>query len=337
MNSPDNPNPFPVGTRQAWEQAAREELQGADPWQKLTHEVQGVSVRPYYSKEDTPPGTAFRLPASDAGFLGPRTWYNCPRVIVINEVDGNAEALEHLRQGADGIFFELRGAVDFEKLLAQVEWPLCTLHFLAGDDAEASAKSLANYQNRLKGPIRGAWYGKGSAEFRTDLAFHPVGHSIPTTSTPAETMAEHLGQVLAGLGKTSKPVALRLETGTDFFLEIAKLRALRHAWNQMTGNKTPLHIHTCSPPWSPEAYEPHANLLKATTAAMSAILGGADSITIDPETTDHAMKRRVARNVAILLREESRFAKVADPLAGAYFIDSLTQQLSGRITGHRSA
>jgi methylmalonyl-CoA mutase len=72
-------------------------------------------------------------------------------------------------------------------------------------------------------------------------------------------------------------------------------------------------------------------MLKSTTAAMAAILGGADSVTVDPETYDHPMQRRVARNVGILLREESRFAKVADPLVGAYFIDHLTQDLAARI------
>jgi methylmalonyl-CoA mutase len=106
---------------------------------------------------------------------------------------------------------------------------------------------------------------------------------------------------------------------------------LRAAWEKLTGNKNPLHLHACSSPWTPEAYSPHANMLKATTAAMAAILGGADSVTVDPETHDHPMQRRIARNVGILLREESRFAKVADPLAGAYFIDHLTNDLASKI------
>jgi methylmalonyl-CoA mutase len=129
----------------------------------------------------------------------------------------------------------------------------------------------------------------------------------------------------------AQPVAIRTEIGTDFFLEIARLRALRLVWNKLSERPYDLHLHVCSSPWTPEAYAPHANMLKATTAAMAAILGGADSLTVDPESPEQPMQRRVARNVSILLREESRFAKVADPLAGAYFVDRLTHDLAEKI------
>lgn len=334
MITKNQPKHFPEGTRLAWEQAAREELQGADPWQKLSREFQGVSLRPYYSKEDAPKAP-FSLAAADSGFHGPRTWYNCPRVIVSDPVDANAEALEHLQLGADGIFFELRGSQDFKKLLAKVDWTLCTLNFMPEAEAETAAKSLANYMDSFQGPARGAWYGKGYEQFPKNRAFHALGHFIPASATPIDTVAEHLGAVYSTVAKTPatppQPVALRLEIGVDFFFEIARLRALRAAWEKLTGKRNPLHLHACSSPWTPEAYSPHANMLKATTAAMAAILGGADSVTVDPETHDNPMQRRVARNVGILLREESRFAKVADPLAGAYFIDHLTEDLASRI------
>ena len=60
---------------------------------------------------------------------------------------------------------------------------------------------------------------------------------------------------------------------------------------------------------------------------MSAILGGCDALTLEPED-DQARSIRVARNVSNVLREESHFAKVADPLAGAYFVESLSLQLA---------
>lgn len=334
MISKNKAEQFPEGTREAWEQAAREELQGADPWQKLSREFQGVSIRPYYSKEDTPEAP-FSLAAADSGFLGPRTWYNCPRVIVTDPANANAEALEHLQQGADGIFFELQGPVDFAKLLTTVDWTICTLHFMAGAEQEGTAKALATYLTSFQGPARGAWYGKGHEQFPKDRSFYSLGHFIPASTAPVDTLAEHLGALYSAVvnnpGTPPQPVAIRLEIGVDFFFEIARLRALRAVWEKLTHKKNPLHLHACSTPWAPEAYSPHGNMIKATTAAMAAILGGADSVTVDPETHDHPMQRRVARNVGILLRGESRFAKVADPLAGAYFIDHLTNDLASKI------
>ena len=333
MTSKDKPEPFPAGTRQAWEEAARDELQGADPWQKLTREVHGIPIRPYYSIEDAP-ATPFRLEAAGSAHLGPRTWYNCPRVIVSDPIEGNGEALEHLRQGADGIFFELRTPVDFKKLLADIEWPICALYFLPKTEAEASAKALSEYLNSFQGAARGAWYGAVQVDSPTDRSFHTMGYIIPATPTPVETLVEHLSLIYTARrempNNTAQAIAIQLEIGTDFFFEIARLRAIRKVWEKLPGTAA-LHIHACSSPWTPEAYAPHANLLKATTAAMAGILGGADALTIDPEAHDQLMQRRVARNVAILLREESRFAKVADPLAGAYFIDHLTEAISGKI------
>jgi methylmalonyl-CoA mutase len=69
-------------------------------------------------------------------------------------------------------------------------------------------------------------------------------------------------------------------------------------------------------------------MIKATTAAMAAIAGGCDSLTITPEDESHETMSRIAINVSTILREESHISKVADPTAGSYYIDSLTHQLS---------
>lgn len=321
---------FPDGTREAWEDAAREELQGGDPWQKLTREVQGIAVRPYYSREDAPE-SPFQLQAATSGFLGPRTWYNCPRVIVRDAAAANAEALDHLQQGADGVFFELTGPIDFQKLLHGIEWPLCALHFLADQAGEPAAKGLAAYIDTLPGIALGSWYGPGAHEFPLDRGFHARGRFIPASSTPVDTMAEHLVPLLNEVKQDPQPVAIRTDIGTDLFVEIARLRALRKVWSKLSDGTHAMHLHVCSSPWTPEAFAPHANMLKATTATLAAILGGADSVTVDPESPEQPMQRRVARNVAILLREESRLAKVADPLAGAYFVDRLTQDIAERL------
>jgi methylmalonyl-CoA mutase len=85
--------------------------------------------------------------------------------------------------------------------------------------------------------------------------------------------------------------------------------------------------------WNQTLYDPHVNMLRGTTEAMSAILGGTDSLTVLPFDrpaggTDQ-LSRRIARNIQIILREESYLDKVIDPSAGSYYIENLTDTLIG--------
>jgi methylmalonyl-CoA mutase len=129
-------------------------------------------------------------------------------------------------------------------------------------------------------------------------------------------------------------LCFRANIQTDFFLEIAKLKALRNLWYQVRGaygalhEIKPLYIHGVSSRWVRDTYKPHGNMIKAATATMAAIAGGCDSVTVEPENPDNEMENRIARNVSSILREESHFSKVADPLTGSFYLEALTDQLS---------
>lgn len=126
--------------------------------------------------------------------------------------------------------------------------------------------------------------------------------------------------------------------GTSFFPEIAKLRALRLLFTQIV----PAFDETRPPPmafiradtsrWSLTLYDPHVNLLRATTEATAAILGGCDELSIQPY--DAATKqpgahaRRLGLNIQHILKHESHLDVVADPAAGSYFLEHLTDELA---------
>lgn len=329
---------FPATDTTAWERAAREELQGEDPWKKLTRSYQGLSIRPLYGPNESS-GIDFKLNVARESTRGPRTWFNCPRVTVNDPVEANATALEHLQQGADGIFFELNEPIRFAQLLKNIEWPFCALNFLVKGHEAAHQEAILEHLGKQKGATLGIWYG---TSLKVLPAHHPsfrfAGHSIAAPGTPDE-IAAALESVLRQLGPSFKSrsadVGFRIEIGTDFFVEAAKLRAIRAAWQRivrhMEAPDSYLFIHACSPAWTQEAYQPHGNMLKATTAAMASILGGCDLLTLDAEDSTQPMMSRVARNVSHILREESHFSKVADPLAGAYLIENLTYQLTEQI------
>lgn len=320
------------------------ELQGADPWKKLTHEVQGLTIKPYYSREDSP-ADSLRLTTAQGTFRGPRTWYNCPYVAVDDPAKANARALNHLENGADGIFFELHGAVDFNILLKKIEWPLCSLNFLAPHATPAETNALTAYLSTFSGESPGAWYGPAGNSLPANRSFRSLGRILRQSDSPARDVAEIFEALIQSIGEPFSAkcgqAAICVEMGNDFFIEIAKLRAIRQSWQRLLASRKagdqPLYLHAWSRAWTAEPYAPHGNMIRATTSAMAAILGGCDVLTVDAENNNDDMELRIARNTAILLREEARFSKVADPLAGAYFVDQLSSQLADQIWNNLQA
>jgi methylmalonyl-CoA mutase len=126
--------------------------------------------------------------------------------------------------------------------------------------------------------------------------------------------------------------------GANYFFQIAKLRAFRMLWARAvesfggSAQSAKARIHARTSRWDKTIYDPHVNALRATTEAMSAILGGADSVTVAPfdecyKTPDEA-SRRLARNTQIILKREALLAQVADPGAGSYCLEAITDFLA---------
>ncbi len=93
-----------------------------------------------------------------------------------------------------------------------------------------------------------------------------------------------------------------------------------------------MDIHCVTSEWNKTVYDPYVNMLRTQTEAMSAILGGTDSLTVEP--FDIAFRKpdefseRIARNQQLILKEEAYFDKVADPAAGSYYIENLTNLIA---------
>jgi methylmalonyl-CoA mutase len=128
-------------------------------------------------------------------------------------------------------------------------------------------------------------------------------------------------------------------TGSNYFPEIAKLRAARLLWSVVLDGFKPedatsikMNIHSVTSEWNKTIYDPYVNLLRTQTEAMSAILGGADSLTVEPFDTvfrqPDEFSERIARNQQLILKEEAYFDKVADPAAGSYYIENLTSLIA---------
>jgi len=124
--------------------------------------------------------------------------------------------------------------------------------------------------------------------------------------------------------------------GGNYFGEIAKLRAFRLLWAKVLTafdspvTNTKINAVTSTLFWSDK--QTKNNMLRATSSAMSAVIGGCDSLTIEPfDTVDSKKEKfsgRIATNVQLILKEESYFDKVVDPAKGSYFIENLTEEIA---------
>ncbi len=123
---------------------------------------------------------------------------------------------------------------------------------------------------------------------------------------------------------------------TKFFMEIAKLRAFRVLWKAFAlgygvENPQPVKIFTETSLRSFSKLDVYVNLLRAGNEAFSAVLGGADVVTVHPHdvlTKPTNQSIRIARNVSLVIKEESHVTKVLDPAGGSYYIESLTHDLA---------
>jgi methylmalonyl-CoA mutase len=123
--------------------------------------------------------------------------------------------------------------------------------------------------------------------------------------------------------------------GSNYFFEIAKLRALRWLWASLAseyGIESDCHITAIPTKRNKTLYDYNVNMLRTTSESMSAILGGADTVCNLPYDAiyhkDNAFAERIARNQLLLLKEESYFEDVSAVANGAYFIESITEQLA---------
>jgi methylmalonyl-CoA mutase len=130
-----------------------------------------------------------------------------------------------------------------------------------------------------------------------------------------------------------------LPIGKSYFYEIARMRAFKLLWlHILKAWNAPLALPATAVHFRKEVYadDLYTNMIRATTMAMSAVLGGADRLTVLPYDAGRealaqyppAFGRRIARNVQHLLQLESGLGDMADPAAGSYYIEKLTQQLA---------
>jgi methylmalonyl-CoA mutase len=141
------------------------------------------------------------------------------------------------------------------------------------------------------------------------------------------------------INEAAKSIRFSFGIGGNYFMEIAKLRAGRLLWAKIVEAYKPVGveaakmvIHCETSEWNKTIYDAYVNVLRAQTEAMSATIGGTDSLTVQPFDKifrqPTAFSERIARNQQLLLKEEAYLNKITDPSAGSYYIENLTDSIA---------
>jgi len=244
-----------------------------------------------------------------------------------------------------GSFFE----EVFKKFIAVLSEKGCNLNEVKGSITYNPLTEMA-----LTGTFANFKDGKTLIELGYDLPkfktlvvhgsiFHNSGSSaVEELGFSLATAAEYLNKYTEE-GFSIEDIASRMRfdfaVGGNYFMEIAKIRAARILWAKMVEAYNPtdksvaqMFVHSTTSNWNKTVYDPYVNMLRTTTEAMSSVIGGTDSLTVnafdESYETPSEIGERIARNQQLLLKEESYMDKVADPAAGSYYIETLTASIA---------
>ena len=163
------------------------------------------------------------------------------------------------------------------------------------------------------------------------------GEALEVAFAAAAALADAKAMVRAGMGLEDAfaRITLGLAADADYFLTIAKLRAARRVWARLTqacGAEVPARIEARSSRRMLTRRDPWTNMLRLTAAGFGAAVGGADAVVLgcftDALGLPSPLARRQSRNTQLVLMEEAHIGRVADPAAGAGYVEAMTDQFA---------
>ena len=291
-------------SKNKWLKKINIDLKGADYNKKLISINEGITTEAIYHADDDIPNYPCKFPS---------TWTPYQLIDATNAKEGNKKALIALENDISGLCFS--NPNNLEKLLNNI-----SIEHIRIDFSNYSKKFPVEWASFIKNKtVKGAFHGI------TNVTIPNYLNTIFTKGTSKEQIINALNQGQ----KAKNKVQFHFTIGSNYFLEIAKLKAFRILWKNKTGKDA--YIFATTDTSNKEEKFPYNNILRSTTECMSAIFGGADAIMLNPynSTFEKSTKfsERISRNQQTILRKESYLDKTEDPTKGAYYIDYLITQL----------
>ena len=354
---------FEAVSSKQWKQQIQYELKGADYNETLVWESpEGIKVKPFYHNDETEVNLEAIVPTKPFAIV--------QNIFVHDVQKSNARALETLQRGAESVRFTLENdSVSIEELMQSLplenvnyyfNLPFLSVEFSNKiNDFASKNKSNIFIQNDPIGQLAkdGNWFENLEKDFEKLNIIAKNSHPLegcPTGGVASfltissgiyqnaganivQQLAYTLAHINEYLNKSlfSHPITIEVAVGTNYFFEIAKLRALRLLFNTLAkkyNHELECYIIATPTKRNKTLYDYNVNMLRTTTECMSAILGGADAVANLAYDAiyhkDNEFGDRISRNQLLVLKHESYFDKVNNPADGAYYIETLTVQLA---------
>ena len=345
----------PISTKQ-WKQKIQFELNGADYNDTLVwNSPEDIKVKPFYDASDLPKSFPLATKASEFKI--------CQNIFVFDIEKSIERALDTLNRGAESLRFTIENeavAIDtlleklpLEKITVYFHLRFISIDFVKKIDAIAKQRNATIFCNL--DPIGqlakdGNWFStseKNNFETLSILSKETSNVSLISIDgtlyqNAGANMVQQIAYTLAHANEyfnrielINKPIVFEISVGTNYFFEIAKLRALRLLFNLIAkeyNHNFDCHLLVSPTKRNKTLYDYNVNMLRTTTECMSAILGGANAIAnLSYDALyhkDNEFGDRIARNQLLILKNESYFDKVNNPADGSYYIENLTHQLA---------
>jgi methylmalonyl-CoA mutase len=334
----------------AWKQKIQVDLKGADYNETLLHTTdEGIVIKPFYTSEDQ---HASKIEM-------PQTGFNiCQRIFIDKESIANSLATDALKRGANAIQFVANNRFNYREALEKIDTVTTVIYFefrfLDADFVIEVAEYIGSknvfFQLDIIGNLAktGNWFYNLKEDFAqlekivnrvdnviaVDLSLYQnAGANI--TQQLAYTLA-HANEYLNHFsGTIAKNIHFIFSVGSNYFFEIAKIRAFRMVWDSLLSaydTKTIPHIFTQPSLRNKTLYDYNVNMLRTTSECMSAILGGSNTVSnVAYDAVYHKSNEfgeRISRNQLLILQQESYLAEAQNFADGSYYIDKITSQLA---------
>ena len=325
---------FKKASSQEWAEKITTDLKGK-ALAEMSWITQGIQGQPFYTNEEVSTFKGvFKNQNSEPEKFGHRYWINFQYVDVKEDSEANQKALYALNNGAEGILFYCHTLPNLKNLLKNIQVKYCSISFDL-DDQVNQGQFLQEFSN----------YITEQGIERKDVHGHLIHNSpllqeeFPNLKSacyhfrPKGDLKTEMRKFVDNLDPQYEAHQLTVLCllSDNYFIEIGKLRALRHLLTEKYGNG--FHVICYTNDWTEQLEDNHSHLLHATTQVMSAVIGGADGVLVKPFypvfPNKPQLAERIARNISTILRDESYLGKTVDPSEGSYYIESLTQYLVG--------
>ncbi len=300
-------------TEEEWKTKISNDLKG-DVFDKLiSYTSDDIEILPFYTAESTKKyHLAIPQKQTDSCFI-------TEKIIVDDVLNANKYCLHALENGANAIVFDLQNRSFSKEQIQQL---------IKGISLEIAPVFFYNYTSENKALVE-------------SIVINSCIQSVVIIQQ--ESTVNELVYALQNINPiNTKPIYFHFSVGQNYFLEIAKFRAMRWLWKQIASlnnftnsifliAETGLINRDTSNNNSIEIY---SNILRNTTESMSAIVADCDFLIVnshDVATVNSDFGKRIARNVQHILQQESYFIELNDIAKGSYYIEYLTYQLCDKV------